>query len=174
MTVRAKSLPSQELVREWLDYEPKTGVLTWKKNSWSKNNKGQPAGHLSVQGYVRICLLGKNYVAHRLVWTWVHGVDVGAASLDHIDGNRANNAIANLRIANSFQQAQNARCRKHSKSGLKGAFYCPGTCASRPWRSEIQVEKRVIRLGLFATAEEAHAAYAAAAIKYFGEFARVA
>lgn len=116
-------------------------------------------------------------MAHRLAWIYVHGLTIGGAEIDHIDGNPANNAIANLRLATSTQQKQNKRVQSNNRSGLKGAYY--HAChKGKKWRSQIKVDrdgqKILVFLGYFETAQQAHEAYAAAAIKYFGDFARVA
>jgi hypothetical protein len=111
--------------------------------------------------------------AHRLAWIYMYGPTIGGAEIDHIDGNPANNAIANLRLATSRQQKQNKRAQSNNRSGLKGAYY--HAChKGKKWRSQIKVGDVLIFLGYFHTAEEAHAAYGEAALDYFGEFARTA
>ena len=103
----------------------------------------------------------------------MHGLTIGGAEIDHIDGNPSNNAIANLRLATSSQQKQNKRVQSNNRSGLKGAFY--HACRKgKKWRSQIKVGDKLIFLGYFHTPEEAHAAYCEAAREYFGEFARTA
>ena len=98
---------------------------------------------------------------------------IGGAEIDHKDGDPSNNAIENLRLATSSQQKQNKGVQSNNRCGLKGAFY--HAChKGKKWRSQIKVGDRLIFLGYFHTAMEAHEAYAAAAVEHFGEFARVA
>jgi hypothetical protein len=92
-----------------------------------------------------------------------------AGGLDHKDGNRANNAISNLRLASDSQNQAN---RKGNRSrGLP-----KGVTRHRTgkYQAAIKVGGKAIHLGLHATAERAHAAYVAAARKHYGEFARAA
>jgi hypothetical protein len=170
-----KPLPSQEFLREWLDYDPQTGAFTWKKAApRGRSYVGQIAGCYNRFGYLRIGLTGFGQImAHRLAWIYVYGPTIGGGEIDHIDGNPSNNAIANLRLATSRQQKQNKRVQSNNRIGLKGAYY--HAChKGKKWRSQIKVGNTLFFLGYFHTAEEAHAAYGEAALGYFGEFARTA
>lgn len=169
-----KKLPSQALLHEYFDYNLESGIFTWKKVHYSNPHLlGKPAG-ASNRGYIFIGVPGHGSIgAHRLAWIYIHGLTIGGAEIDHIDGDPSNNAIANLRLATSRQQKQNKRVQSNNRSGLKGAYY--HAChKGKKWRSQIMVGDELVFLGYFHTAEEAHAAYGAAAIEYFGEFARTA
>jgi len=109
----------------------------------------------------------KRYLQHRLVWLYVHG-RWPKDQIDHINGNRSDNRLCNLREATCSQNLMNARAHSHNTSGLKGA------CKHEPgyWSSVIRVNGKNKYLGRFKSPEEAHAVYASAAKKYFGEFAR--
>ena len=166
--------PNQHHLREWFDYDSATGIFTWRKNSYRNPHRvGRVAGWRRKTGYVILRVPGfGEWMAHRVAWTYVNGLTIGDAEIDHIDGDPSNNAISNLRLATRSQQNQNKRVRSNARSGLKGAFYhAPG---KKNWRSAIKVDGRLIYLGLFLTPEEAHAAYRSAAEEHFGEFARVA
>lgn len=113
------------------------------------------------------------FMAHRLAWVCVHGCLPDDAEVDHIDCNPSNNAISNLRLATSSQQKQNKKAQSNNRSGLKGAMY-HAAHKGKKWRSQIKVGDKVVFLGYFHTAREAHEAYARAASDYFGEFARAA
>jgi hypothetical protein len=173
-----RKLPSQEYLKEWFDYDPSTGVFVWRNVHYTNAKmRGKQAG---TNGR-RYRLIGVpkfgQHGAHRLAWIYMHGLTIGGAEIDHIDGNPHNNAIANLRLATSTQQKQNKSVQSNNRSGLKGAYY--HAChKGKKWRSQIKVDyngqKILVFLGYFHTAQEAHEAYAEAAIKYFGEFARAA
>jgi AP2 domain len=90
---------------------------------------------------------------------------------DHIKvGDTLNNQDDNLRIATNAQNMWNSGKRKNNKSGFKGVWWSK---VSSKWTAQIRVGEKKIHLGLFDTAESAHAAYCDAALKYHGEFARL-
>ena len=157
-------------LREILDYNVSTGDFLWRRAPCQRMPAASRAGWVENTGYVRIKILGRSYVAHRLAWLWVHG-EWPAGPLDHINGNMADNRISNLRIASSSENARNRKCRADNSTGLKGVRARP--CKTTPFQAVISVDGKSISLGYFASKEEAHAAYADAAQKFFGEFARV-
>jgi HNH endonuclease len=174
----SNKLPTQALLHEWLHYDPETGIFRWKKEPrHSRPLLGQMAG-TNRNGYIFIKVRGfRETGAHRLAWIYVHGLTIGGAEVDHKDTNPLNNAIWNLRLATSTEQKQNKKVQSNNRCGLKGAYY--HACHhGKKWRSQIKIDedgkKRLIFLGYFLTAEEAHAAYGVAAVKYYGEFARAA
>lgn len=170
-----KFLPTQAVLREWLDYNPETGIFVWKKDPGPiKRLTGTVAGTRRKTGYVFISVSGSGQIgAHRLAWIYIHGMTIGGAEIDHKDGNPSNNAIENLRLATSRQQKQNKCVQSNNRSGLKGAYY-HAAHKGKKWRSQIKVGDILYFLGYFHTAEEAHEAYRAAAVQHFGEFARTA
>jgi hypothetical protein len=163
------------MLQEWLDYDQITGVFHWIKEPRTIGPcLGKAAGTLRKNGYVFIKLPGFGPIgAHRLAWIYVHGLTIGGAEVDHRDTNPSNNAISNLRLATSAEQNQNRKVQSNNRSGLKGAYY--HAChKGKKWRSQIKVGDRLIFLGYFHTAQEAHEAYGLAARQHFGEFARAA
>ena len=154
-----------EFVRQLFDYDPDTGTLSWKVSRGCVK-AGTPITSQS-KGYLQVMINKQNHKAHRVIWLLVHG-QWPNEELDHRDGNRSNNRLNNLRPATSAQNKMNKACRDDSAAGLKGAFQDK---RDGRWCSRITVGGKYIHLGRFATAEEAHAAYAAAAHKEFGEFA---
>jgi hypothetical protein len=156
-----------ERVRELLDYDPQTGALTWKIARGRRFKPGAPAGAISEHAR-QIRVDGRNYKEHRIVWLHVHG-RWPVADIDHKDGNPRNNAIDNLREATRTQN--NANRRGQGRTGLpKGVHFCGRTGR---YVAQITCGGRNTFLGRFNTPEHAHAAYAVAAEKHFGEFARL-
>jgi hypothetical protein len=152
---------TSDRLRELLHYSPETGVFT----NISRRKKivlGSIAGSLDQEsGYWMIGLDRRRYYAHRLAWLYMTG-EWPAQMIDHLDGNRANNAFANLRDAERAINQQNMRRpMPGTASGLLGAFK-----KRDHWESKVRAFGRVIRLGSFDTAEEAHAAYLQAKRKY--------
>jgi hypothetical protein len=88
--------------------------------------------------------------------------------VDHIDGNKLNNQRSNLRICSMKENARNSRKRKTTASGYKGAYW---HALAKKWRAMIKHNGKYVHLGFFDTPELANAAYCAAAVKFYGEFA---
>ena len=105
MRTRIK-LPTPKELRDRLQY--KDGYLYWKHDAkYGKVKKGDCAGHLAQDGYWKICLFGKLYMAHRLIWRMHHPRGPMPFVLDHIDGNRSNNKIKNLRSVSESENQHN-------------------------------------------------------------------
>jgi outer membrane protein assembly factor BamB len=168
-----KPLPSQDELLAALDYDPTTGVFLWKYRAdrsarWNKRWAGKTAGsRRSTNGYVYIRFNNEHFVAQRLALVYVHGSIPTGHEADHSSLARADNRIENLRPATRSQNKANGN-RYRNARGLKGAYRHPAGY----WRGQIRVNGKTLHLGCFQSAEEAHAAYAEAAEKYFGAFAR--
>lgn len=157
----AKADLTAELLREYLHYDPDSGVFTWIRTPGKKQNKafliGKPAGKTDTYGYRIIRILGRGYSAHRLAWLHVHGY-WPEETVDHIDRDRANNRIANLRDIPAGAQRQNQKCSRVSKIGLLGVHKNPAA-KTRPYQGCIYIDGKFTHLGMFKTPEEAHEAY---------------
>ncbi len=146
-------------LQELLRYDPDTGVFTWRVKVSKKTVIGAVAGGLDPKGYVQIKLDWKNYRAHRLAWCYVYG-SWPTHEVDHINGNRADNRISNLRHATHAQNMQN-RQRPSKGRQFIGAYPANGR-----WFSKLSVQGKTLYLGRFDTPEEAQAAYVAAKRKH--------
>lgn len=160
------SLTVDEL-RHALSYDPETGVFTWHRPAAHNVKAGQRATAKCGAGYGHIMVKRRRYKAHVLAWLYVHG-EWPTGVVDHINGIKDDNRISNLRLATRSLNAANSARRSCSTSGFKGVTAC-----KKRWRAQITVNQRVVYLGLYATKEAAHAAYANAARLHFGEFARL-
>lgn len=148
-----------ERLRERLNYNPLTGVFTWRTVTSTRVKVGDVAGEFGHKsGYGRISIDGKKYLMHRLAWMHVHGV-WPSSDLDHEDCNKANNRIKNLRVASKRLNQENRRtCQVNSRSGYLGvSVNTNGAFSARIKASGVR-----IYLGTFNTPEAAHAAYLAA------------
>ena len=121
-----------------------------------------------MDGYWHVQIGSKLYLAHRLAWFYTRG-GWPRDQIDHVDGNRANNRLSNLREATHTQNMQNRKINRNNKCGFKGVARVP----SNRWRARIKVSNKSIHLGTFDTRAQAGEAYAEAADKYFGKFVRV-
>lgn len=153
-------------VRAGLDYDPETGIFRW-RNPATKVVAGSIAGTLQ-RTYWMIHFRGVDYHAHRLAWLYVRGA-WPTGEVDHRNGNRLDNRIANLRDATRSQNCANMGLASHNTSGFNGVSFYRQTGR---WQAYIRHGGRRLHLGMFATAEDAAAAYDAAAIRLKGEFAR--
>ncbi len=162
-----------ERLKEVLDYDPATGLFRWKVKRCNVE-AGQVAGHHKGPRYIRINIDLVSYRAHILAWLYMTG-EWPPRFIDHRDTDKANNRWENLRLATKSQNMANMPAPKSNRSGFKGVSrYRAGDSYGKPWQAGISKDGKRMSLGHFATPEEAHAAYAAAAEKFFGEFARAA
>jgi hypothetical protein len=144
---------TQQRLRELLHYDPLTGLFT-RLVAASNAPAGSAAGSLANIGYLRISVDGARYLAHRLAWLYVHG-EWPQQEIDHINGDKIDNRIANLRDASRGVNCQNIRAaRRDSKTGLLGVYERRGR-----FTACIEVSGRTVTLGDCATPTEAHAVY---------------
>ena len=155
-----------EELREMLDYDPATGVFTWRAGRNNQVKEGQKAGSLDNKLYVRIWLNGRGYRAHRLAWLYVYGV-WPLTEIDHINCIRGDNRIINLRAATSLGNNANRQKKKNCSCVCKGVYKY-----RTKFRAQIRIGGKKTYIGTYSTEKEAHAAYVAAAEKEFGAFAR--
>jgi HNH endonuclease/AP2 domain len=166
MKPREAKLDHETLTRI-LDYDPENGVFRWKAPLSNRVKSGQVAGLPDYHGHIQIGANGDTYSAHRLAWFYVHKV-WPENEIDHINRIRNDNRIANLREANRYQNSYNKAKASSNSTGFKGVTRhkaYPGK-----FMAQIVVEKKNIYLGIFETAEAAHAAYAQASKLYHGEY----
>jgi hypothetical protein len=142
---------------ELLRYDPDTGVLTWKSAVSPQRAAGSVAGTRRPDGYSRIKLDGRLYLAHRLAWLLTHGTC--PKEIDHISGDRSDNRIANLRAASRSQNSQN-------RSGVKGVTLHRGK-----WEARIVVNGKRIHILSTPSKAEAEDWYKAFADLAFGAHA---
>jgi hypothetical protein len=149
---------NQALLKELFDY--KDGNLFWKKTKKQITN-------IEPIGYVRVCLNKKQYKAHRVIFLMHHGYL--PEFIDHIDGNKLNNKIENLRPATKQQNNQNRGIQKNNKSGAKGVCWSKAT---NKWRIQININNKKEYFGVYEDLELAELVAIEARNKYHNNFAR--
>lgn len=162
-----KATLTAERARELLDYDAETGVFRW-KTAFGKARPGAVAGGVNNFGYWSVGIDRKRYLAHRLAWLIVHN-EWPCKFVDHINGDKLDNRICNLRQADRVQNAANMSRHKITMSGLKGVTACSRTDR---WLARIGVSGKQKFLGRYACPTAAHIAYCKAAREHFGEYAR--
>jgi len=158
----------QEQLKEILDYNENTGIFIWKNpNPRSHYKSGTKAGGIKPDGYMHVTINKQSYIGHHLAWFYVYGE--WPSKIDHIDGNRSNNAISNLRLTTAYQNSWNMKITKRNTSGIKGISWYKAT---KKWSVEIMAQGKKIFLGRFEDLEFAELIVNEARAKYHGEFAR--
>jgi hypothetical protein len=158
------TLPTARQVRDVYDYDPETGVFTWKADRVTSSGKvvhlaGDVAGSIQFKGYWVVTIGGKQYLAHRVAWLYVTG-QWPAQNIDHKNGWKMDNSWANLRDVSPLVNSQNRQgAQKNSATGLLGASWNRLKCK---FTARLKVNGRYLSLGYHDTAEAAHAAYVAA------------
>ena len=151
-----------ETMRRLLDYEPDTGIFYWRIQPSRSVKAGAVAGSVNDEGYRYITIDRKAFAAHRLAWLYTHGV-WPEQQIDHINGVKADNRIANLRdVPQSMNQHNQVRTKKNNTSGFCGVSW---EKRDKRWRAMIMVNGRKQHIGLFDTPEAAHAAYLVAKLR---------
>jgi hypothetical protein len=148
------------LLRRLVDYDPETGALTfreawpemfgesparsreYRKNTWNSQFAGRPAfASDHGTGYLAGKLLGRTFKAHRVAWAIFYG-EIPAGEVDHLNGNRSDNRIANLRVVTKAENQRNAKRRADNTSGKTGVSWCERDAA---WVVQVQSDGRRLR-----------------------------
>ena len=152
-----------QILSALLSYDKSTGELRWLKNKGSRAKANTVAGNKFGVGYLRLTVDGNQLLAHRVAWLLATG-EWPRNEIDHINGNKADNRLANLRDVDRKTNSQNIRSpHKDNKSGLLGASW---NKKSGKWQATIKLAGKTAHLGEFPTAEAAHGAFVLAKRNY--------
>jgi len=160
-------MPSADFLREILDYDPETGSLTWKPRGRhcfsylkypdraAKTFNSQFAGRKAFtaigNGYRRGAILNKTYSAHRIAWKIYYEAEP-CGQIDHINHNRSDNRISNLREVSHQENHKNLPLRKTNSSGFPGVQWYE---KPKRWRAFITNNGKTQYLGSFAEKNDA-------------------
>jgi hypothetical protein len=178
-----KDLPPLDLLRKLFRYDSVSGKLYWRERTpdmfvsgkrnadwcckiWNSNYAGKEANNPHNFGYSCVSLAGNKYFSHRIIMFLEHEVD-SKEEIDHINGNKADNRICNLRFATKSQNSMNTNNRKNNKSGVKGVHF---NSYHKIWDCRMMVNKKVIHLGYYKNFNDAVNARKLAENKFFGDF----
>jgi hypothetical protein len=158
---------TQSELKDVLNYDQDTGIFTWKKRTGSRAAVGNIAGSLRKDEYSRIEISKKKYLSHRLAWLYIYG-KFPNDDIDHINGNKSDNRIINLREATCNQNNCNRNIQKNNKSGVKGIYKHN---QYEKWVAAIRINKKRIYLGVFDNLELAKLVISKARNEYHKEYA---
>ena len=163
-----KPLPSIEDIKATLSYDPETGIFTRLAKACGPSCKvGDVAGRVIDSGYRVISIKNKRYRAHRLAWLVFYGEEPDGF-VDHINQNKDDNRICNLRLATKSENMRNRPAQKNNKLGVKGVHWDK---RGKRFVAQIRTSCGKSRfLGGFHTIEEASRAYQNAAKIHHGKF----
>jgi hypothetical protein len=151
---KMKFMITADHLKSILDYNPETGEFVWKAHRQRPDLIGKRAGSKTNTGYWAIAINNKKKLAHRLAWIYMTKQEP-SFHIDHKDGNKLNNAFANLREVNRFGNLQNIR--KPTKANKSGFL---GVCSHQnKWLVQIMINGKRIRESGFDTPEQAHKRY---------------
>lgn len=152
-------------------YDRHTGVLIWKAKSskYSNVSIGDCAGCLNSNGYYQIRYSNKQYYTHRIIWELHNGPIPKDIKIDHIDKNKSNNKIQNLRLASMSQNSSNHSLYKNNTSGYTGVVFDPN---KKTWIAQIQYNNKTIRKHGFTSKEDAYRERQNLEIKYHKNFSQ--
>ena len=138
---------TQERLHEMFEY--RDGSL-YRKISLGRTKAGDKVGFVNDKGYVAVNIDKQCIALHRIVWMMQHGEM--PTLIDHIDGNRQNNKIENLRLADRFQNAHNKQMHSNNTSGVKGVYWHQ---KAKKWKAQVYCHHKKHDLGLFENLEDA-------------------
>lgn len=161
---------TEEYLKSLLHYTPDTGIFTWLE-SRGRVKVGDTAGILQPDGYRYITINGNKFLEHRLAWFYMTGSFPSGEQnyIDHIDGNKSNNRIGNLRVCSDAENKRNRGRQSNNTNDFKGVSYDNRRGKYYPRITNPQTGKQE-NLGSYLTQEEASIVYELKAIEYFGEF----
>lgn len=147
-----------------IHYDPSTGIVDRHIRKYLRTDRKIPFGSITNtfgKSYIRLQLFGRLYMAHRIIWFYVHGV--WPKYIDHIDGNGMNNKLCNLREVDIQENLKNKRIYTKNTTGVSGVVYLEKT---NNYKVDIVINKQKIYLGRHASIFEAACAKKSAENKY--------
>ena len=146
---------TQERLNSLYNYDPDTGLLVSKKFKSRREHWAKPGN------YITVSIDNKSFLAHRLIWMMVYGH--WPDEIDHINGNKQDNSLCNLRNVTALENRRNKCIQKNSTSGVMGVYW---HAHHEKWLALIRVNYKLLHLGYFSNKEDAIAARKAAEVNH--------
>lgn len=175
-----KDLPPIDKLLEAMSFCPMSGNAYWKRrpehhfpngwsSTWNTRYAGKKAGTPCAHKYLKCAIDKSRYAIHRLMWYVHNGPIPNNLEIDHINGNRQDNRLQNLRLATDQQNGMNRGLSIRNKSGHSGVYW---NGKREKWTAKIRVSGRLIDLGEYRQIGDAVNARKQAEENYFGNFKR--
>jgi hypothetical protein len=158
---------TQTELKRLLHYDPETGIFTRLIAKCNKVKVGEMVGNRNPKGYLRVNIMNKTHLLHRLAWLYVYGYS--PKEIDHINGVKDDNKIENLREAERYENMWNRDKPSTNTSGYKGVDW---DRQKMKWRARCRLDGKRKHLGFFDTKDMAAEAYKMFAKNNHGEFYR--
>lgn len=151
---KSKDKISIEEFYKYVSYDAETGDFTriniYNDDVRRIDNIGKIIGNPSSNGYLEITVGHSKFSAHKLAWYFIYG-EVPSENIDHIDGNKQNNKISNLRLRSPLENMRNRGINKNNSTGYNGVYLS----SNGKYRARIKIEGKLIGLGTFVNFEDA-------------------
>lgn len=152
---------TQEELKELFNYDPETGLLTWKSrpshhfhsqpiaNRWNTIYVGKQAGMVKSHGYVGVTINNKSYIAHRIIWKLLYGEDC-ERPMDHINHVRSDNRLCNLRKVSYSENQRNKSIGCNNMTGCVGVSLTTSKIGGKAYYACIRIPGgKTVNLGYY-------------------------
>ena len=172
-----------DMLRSLLSYDERDGTLSWRKRgpalfagsypdrmakTWNARFANTKILSKTANGYIYLRAFGKFYLAHRVIWAMQSG-EWPAFEIDHVDTDKTNNRLGNLRLASHPENARNRPAQSNNKGGIKGVYW---DASRQSWQAHIAANGKRHYLGRFKNVADAVDAYAKASASLHSTFGR--
>lgn len=149
--------------------DPEQGEIFWKKRRGGTVTSGQRSGYITSRNYRIICIDRTDYFEHNLIWLYVNGTfPPRGYEIDHINRDRSDNKIANLRICTRTQNNANMNLRNDNATGVRGVYFDK---SREKYCVQVTANGKTKSLGRYGDLETARKVAETARNEIFGEFA---
>lgn len=150
--MKTLKLPTQDELRRLFTYDPERGLL---RNRIKRGTAavGEVAGTVNSNGYRQVG--SSKYLMHRLIWVYHNGQIPANRFIDHINHNRADSRIENLRLVKYSDNSKNISPQTNTRSGITGVTRLKDAPRRKQWWARIKVDGKTVSLGTFETVQEA-------------------
>ncbi len=155
---------SSDYIKSLFNYQD--GKLIRRITRSPNAKKGDCVGSLNGRGYLHVNIDGKFHYVHRLIFLYHNGYTPEV--LDHIDGDKTNNNINNLRECSNMENSHNSKTPSHNKSGIKGVCWAT---RERKWMAYVKLNKKCSYFGLHSDIRDAEKAAIKGRMELHGDFA---
>jgi hypothetical protein len=157
-----------DFFRRHFDYDESSGIFRRRTFRGKQLSDTRNTGTFDARGYITLSIEGQNFLAHRVAWAIKNGDISSTIDIDHINGNKSDNRLKNLRIASRSENSCNKPISKQTSSGVKGV--CWHKLAGK-WYAQLKIKGAYVYRKSFDRLEDAERAIKEKRTEFHGEFA---